>query len=83
VLVGLHQGHCFIYKGCARPNTSVVLVQHESKYDDEIWAAYTRKKPKDFWKAWAAKYKKNVNANVKSDGCMDDTYVANRFADKF
>ena len=54
----------------------------KEKYD-EMWAAYTRKKPKDSWKAWAAKYKKIVNANVKFDGCMDETDVANRFADKF
>jgi len=41
------------------------------------------KKPTEFWKAWSAKFRKNISSDVKFKYCTNDVEVANRFAEKF
>ena len=59
------------------------VIYHESRYDDDLWNAYANRRPKEFWKLWGAKYKKNMNANVKFSSCTNNIDVANKFAEKF
>jgi len=58
-------------------------VQFESAHDDAITNSFLNKDVPQFWKAWNAKFKRNICANIVFNACDNDFDVANRFAEQF
>ena len=38
---------------------------YESRFDDDLVHNVMHKKPTEFWKAWSAKFRKNISSDVK------------------
>ena len=58
-------------------------VQFEQDHDDDIIDSFRKRNAPDFWKAWSAKFKKNLSSNIVFRGCTSDVDTANMFAEHF
>jgi len=55
-------------------------VLFEDKILDEMYSHFINKRIPDFWKAWNAKFRKNISKQVNINGHVTDVDVANEFA---
>ena len=53
------------YKSAVRD--AYIVFEHQ--HDDEIYRHFMNKKPREFWKNWGAKFRRNVAKNIVVGGC--------------
>lgn len=58
-------------------------VLFEDKLTDELYGHFVNKNVQDFWKTWNAKFRKNISKQVIINGHVNDTDIANDFAEHF
>jgi len=55
----------------------------EAAHDDAIMKHFANKDSPEFWKAWSAKFRKNICSDILFKGCRNDIDVANMFAEQY
>jgi hypothetical protein len=55
-------------------------IQFDHEHADEMYEHFLNKRPTEFWKAWNAKFRRNINKDIVIDGCQPDHDIANKFA---
>jgi len=41
----------------------------------ELYKHFANKRPTEFWKSWHAKFRRNINKDIVTEGCQSDTDI--------